>query len=164
MQQAYDSPEDFSPVVPFEQVGDNLVGRKIEIRWWTEVDGEVNGEAEKQPYLHCYEGKILEIIPYTPQRKNYAEFRYCKDPVALVKWDDEFNMPDSHVPLNDKKYAKEDQHCGWNIIRDDFARFITETANIRRLLEATDKGKGAGGSGGSALDSESEQQSSKSRK
>ena len=51
MQQAHDSPEDFSPVVPFEQVGDNLVGRKIKIRWWTEVDGEVNGEEGAQAYL-----------------------------------------------------------------------------------------------------------------
>ena len=119
------------------------MGRKIEIRWWTEVDGEVDGEGEAQTYLHCYEGTIKEIIPYTPARKNYAEFRLCKDPVAMVEWDEEFNMKNSPVPLNEKKYAKENVHCGWNIVRDDFARYIAEAANIQSMLQ-TGKGLNSG--------------------
>ena len=34
MEEARDRPEDFSPVVPYKGVGDRMVGRKIEVRWW----------------------------------------------------------------------------------------------------------------------------------
>ena len=38
-----------------------------------------------------------------------------------------------------KKYAKGNVHCGWNIVRDDFARYIAESANIQSMLQT---GKG----------------------
>ena len=38
-------------------------------------------------------------------------------------------------------------HCGWNIVRDDFARYIAEAANIQSMLQTgkeLDSGKEKG--------------------
>ena len=75
-------------------------------------------------------------------------------------------MKDSPVPLNEKKYAQENVHCGWNIVRDDFARYMAEAANIQSLLQTgkeVDSSEEAGvgaqmavvGSAGSDSDSDS---------
>ena len=76
--------------------------------------------------MHCYEGEILEVIPWSESRPNYANFRMCRHPVAMVKWDPEFNMINSPVPLNMDLYAKEDAHLGWNLVSDEFAAYICE--------------------------------------
>ena len=56
------SPEEYSPIVSFEKITSAYVGRKLEVRW-TVVDSET-----EKDYLHCFEGEILEIIPYSPGR------------------------------------------------------------------------------------------------
>ena len=71
---------------------------------------------------------------HTANRPTYDDFRSCKHDVALVKWDPEFDMVDSHVPLKPDLYAKENQHCGWNLVRDDFVEFVcTQLAQCRSL-------------------------------
>ena len=128
MEEARDRPEDFSPVVPYKEVGDWMVGRKIEVRWWV-------GDSKTPDYLHCFEGTVLEIIPYSNSRPNYPEFRLCKHAVAKVQWDDVFKMHDSHVPLNPGLYADEKKHCGWNILSLDYVQYAQGTASIARALE-----------------------------
>lgn len=108
-----DNPEKYSPVVSFTDVPEDLVGQKIEVRWWV-PDGE-GGR-----YLHCFEGTIQEIIPFTESRPNYPEFRLCKHPVALVQWDEEFGYKDSHVPMNPSKYERELDYMGWNILNSEY--------------------------------------------
>ena len=71
---------------------------------------------------------------------NHDDFRICKHDVALVKWDPEFDMVDSHVPLKPDLYAKENQHCGWNLVRDDFVEFVcTQLAQCRSLEQQQDE-------------------------
>ena len=105
-EQVASSPEEFSPVVLFEEITSAYVGRRLEVRWTVE-----NSYKEKD-YLQCSEGGILEIISYSANRPTYQDFRSCKYDVAKVKWDPEFNMEDSHVPLNPDRYAKKTQHLG----------------------------------------------------
>ena len=65
--------------------------------------------------------------------------RRCRNPIAKVKWDPEFKMIDSYVPLNDALYAKENRHCGWNLIKDEFLEFI-----CTKIAECDRAGAGAG--------------------
>ena len=108
-------------MVPFEAPSPAYVGRKLEIRW-TVVDGDTGRE-----YLHCFEGEVLEVIPHDEARGRIGDISSrcrCRHPIAKVKWDPEFKMIDSYVPLNDALYAKENRHCGWNLIKDEFLEFI----------------------------------------
>ena len=118
LEEVEESPEDYSPIVIYTPVSQEYVGRKLEMRW------SVEDEDTKLCHLHCFEGEILQIIPYTASRPTYDDFRSCKHDVALVKWDPEFDMADSHVPLKPDLYAQENKHCGWNLVRDEFAAFV----------------------------------------
>ena len=69
---------------------------------------------------HCR----TKIIPYSSGRPNYKDFRSCKYDVAKIMWDPEFNMEDSHVPLNPDLHAQENKHLGWNLANDELAKFI----------------------------------------
>ena len=123
------SPEEYSPIVSFEKITSTYVGRKLEVRWTVE-----DSETEKD-YFHCFEGEILEIIPYSSRRPNYKDLRSCKYDVAKVKWDHEFNMEDSHVPLNPDLYAQENKRLGWNLVNDEHAKFILDKLTECRRLE-----------------------------
>ena len=128
LEEVGDSPEDYSPIVIYTPVSQAYVGRKLEMIW------TVEDKDSKLCHLHCFEGEIKQIIPYTANRPRYDDFRSCKHDVALVKWDPEFDMVDSHVPLKPDLYAKENQHCGWNLVRDDFVEFVcTQLAQCRSL-------------------------------
>ena len=108
-------PEKCSAVVPFTDVAAELIDQKIEARWYVPDDDAPGGR-----HLHCFEGTIKEIIPYSATRANYPEFRLCKHPVALVQWDVEFGYRDSHVPLNPNKYEQELEYMGWNVLNAEF--------------------------------------------
>ena len=109
------------------------VGRKLEIRW-TVVDDDTGRE-----YLHCFEGEVLEVIPHDEARGRIGDISSrCRHPIAKVKWDPEFKMIDSYVPLNDALYAKENRHCGWNLIKDEFLEFI-----CTKIAECDRAGAGA---------------------
>ena len=73
------SPEEYSPIVSFEKITSAYVGRKLEVRW-TVVDSET-----EKDHLHCFEGEILEAIPYSSGRPNYKDFRSCRYDVAKIK-------------------------------------------------------------------------------
>ena len=128
-EQVASSPEEFSPVVLFEEITSAYVGRKLEVRWTVE-DSDTEND-----YLHCFEGDILEIIPYSTNRPTYKDFHSCKYNVAKVTWDPECNMEDSHVPLNPGRYSKENQHLGWNLVNDEFAKFVCEQVRECRRME-----------------------------
>jgi hypothetical protein len=96
-----------------QQMPEDLVGQKMEVRWW--VPDGVGGR-----YLHCFEGTIKEIIPYSKTRPKYPELRSCKHPVALVEWDPEFDYKDSHVPLNPRRYAQDMENRGWNVLNSAY--------------------------------------------
>ena len=115
-------------MVPYTEPDEWMVGRKIEMRWWV-------GDSKKDEYPHCFEGTVMAIIPYSPARTNYGDFRLCKHAVALVQWDEEFNMVDGHVPLDPKKYMQENKHCGWNVLKVDYVEYAREFA---RLLKQAD--------------------------
>ena len=98
-----------------------MIGQKIEVRWYVPDADEPGGR-----YLHCLEGTVKEVIPYTEKRPNYREFRLCKHPVALVEWDAIFEYGDCHVPLNPNKYDMEEEYCGWNMLNEDYIRQLRE--------------------------------------
>ena len=67
----------------------------------------------------------------------------CKHNVALVKWDEEFNYADSHVPLNPRVYDSEAVHLGWNMLNRDFAVWERELAVMdAELAEETEQLQG----------------------
>jgi hypothetical protein len=109
------NPEKYSPVVPFTDVAADLMGQKIEVRWWVPDE-----DAEGGRYLHCLEGTVKEVIPYSAKRPNYPELRLCKHPVALVEWDEVFGYKDAHIPMNPRLYGKENAYLGWNMLNADF--------------------------------------------
>ena len=127
MEEAKDAPEDYSPVVPYREPGEWMVGMKIEARWWV-------GDSSNEEYLHCFEGTVLEVIPYADSRPNYEDFRLCKHAVVKVQWNEEFDMIDSHVPLNPKKYMNEKVHCGWNLLKTEYVRYAAEVNALARQL------------------------------
>ena len=58
-------PEKYSPIVPFTDVAADLIGQKIEARWYVPDDDAPGGR-----HFHCFEGTIKEIIPYSATRAN----------------------------------------------------------------------------------------------
>jgi hypothetical protein len=127
MEVAQERPGDFSDVIPYQEVGDWLLGRKVEIRWRV-------GDEENEEYLHCFEGTVREIIPYSEDRENYSEFRKCKHTVVKVEWDEVFNMHPGYVPLNPDKYAAEKQHLGWNVLDMDYVEYARDMATQLKEL------------------------------
>ena len=115
------NPQKYSPKVLYSDLPADLIGQKIEVRWYVPDPDEPGGR-----YLHCLEGTVKEVIPYSAERPNYREFRLCKHPVALVEWDPIFEYADCHVPLNPNKYNKEDEYCGWNMLNEDYLRQLRE--------------------------------------
>ena len=127
MEEARDRPEDFSDVIPYKEVGDWLLGRKIEIWWWV-------GDEEKEEHLHCFEGTVREIIPYSEDRENYSDFRKCKHTVVKVEWDEVFNMHPGYVPLNPDRYAAEKGHLGWSVLDLDYVAYARDMAKQLKEL------------------------------
>ena len=115
------NPHKYSPKVLYSDLPEDLIGQKIELRWYVPDPDEPVGR-----YLHCLEGTVKEVIPYSAERPNYREFRLCEYPVALVEWDPIFEYADCHVPLNPNKYNKEDEYCGWNMLNKDHLRQLRE--------------------------------------
>jgi hypothetical protein len=127
MEQVEDDPQHYSPVVPYKEPGGWMVGMKIESRWWV-------GDSSNVDYLHSFEGTVMEVVEYSDDRENYSDFRLCKHKVAKVHWDDEFDMIDSHVPLDPRKYLKENAHCGWNVLTVDYVEYTKQLASITKEL------------------------------
>ena len=76
MEEARDRPDDFAPVVPYKEVGDWMVGRKIEVRWWV-------GDSKTPDYLHCFEGTVLEIqLTSKLPRVSVVQARSCQGAVG----------------------------------------------------------------------------------
>lgn len=119
LEEAYDNPEEYSPVVRFTPVSQEYVGRKIEVRWQME-DAET-----KALFLHSFEGTVLEVIPYSTNRtRTFDNMRSCKHPFVLVKWDSEFEFEPCHVPLKESHFQKENLHLGWNLVPNEFVGFL----------------------------------------
>ena len=115
------NPHKYSPKVLYSDLPEDLIGQKIELRWYVPDPDEPVGR-----YFHSLEGTVKEVIPYSAERPNYREFRLCKYPAALVEWDPIFEYADCHVPLNTNKYNKEDEYCGWNMLNKDHLRQLRE--------------------------------------
>ena len=119
LEAAYENPEEYSPVVRFTPVSQSYVGRKIEVRWQME-DAET-----KELFLHCFEGTIREVIPYSASRtRTFDNMRSCKHPFVLVEWDPEFAFEPCHVPLKESLFQKENLHLGWNLVPHEFVDFL----------------------------------------
>jgi hypothetical protein len=100
-----------------------MLNRKVEVRWL--MHAERGGE--KTTFLHCFEGTIKGVVPYTPGRKQKLDLDFGqRKPIALVRWDAEFGFPDSYFPLDLDAYAKEDRHFGWNMLTDEYVRAFSE--------------------------------------
>ena len=101
---------------------DALVGKKLEVRWSMQ-------DAEAEPYLHCFEGTVLKVVQYAKGRKKALDLDFgARAPIALVRWDQEFNWLDCYVPLDIKMYAKEDTHFGWNVMTDAYVSAFSTVA------------------------------------
>ena len=61
----------------------------------------------------------------------YVQCTKCErsgQPVARIKWDDEFGEADSWHPLNPDLYEKQDgdkpKHQGWHLLNEQYVRFV----------------------------------------
>jgi hypothetical protein len=131
MNDAERNPEEHSPVVPLpnvEDMGQGLVGRKIEVRLM--VPG-----ADGVPYLHCFEGTIKAFAAASAKRAaKWGCGKHCA--VAHVEWDEELKEAARNlkyagaggagrypIPLDNDFYSKENKHLGWNLLSESFVRY-----------------------------------------
>ena len=59
--------------------------------------------------------------------------RLCEHAAAFVQWDECFGYADSHVPLNPRKYEKEGEFNGWNVLKP---QYVAAKASIEKAAKA----------------------------
>jgi hypothetical protein len=99
------------------KAGPKLVGRKVEVAFNIQQEGI-------ESYYHIFEGTITE---YYQEAYTVVGFKTrSKKPLALVKWDPEFNSEDSYIVLDASLYSSERTQHGWALLGSGFTRYCDE--------------------------------------